>query len=197
MKRRQSDVLQFIDQVALGRDLRRNINNGPIRFARLAGLLTSCSQGANRELTKVYHNSDFQLTGISVSTAGRLFINFPRWSPDYLDAVVEVMPNGSTRPFPDKDWNRWDLDPKTASKHFVCVQSIVGDADDALWILDPAAPMPMSIIPNGPKLVKVDLKTNRVTRIIQIGPEVARTNTYLNDVRFDRRNFAYITDSGL
>ena len=155
-------------------------------------------QAAGASLTEVYHNDNFQLTGISVSKTGRLFVNFPRWSAEYLNAVVEVMPDGSAKPFPDEAWNRWDLDPKSASKHFVCVQSVVVDDTDALWVLDAAAPMLMSIVPDGPKLVKVDLKTNRVTRVISIGPEVAKTSSYLNDVRFDtKRHFAYITDSGL
>ncbi len=156
------------------------------------------AQATGRPLTEVYHNNDFQLTGIAVSKTGRLFINFPRWSPEYLNAVVEVMPDGSAKPFPDENWNRWDLTPQTASKHLVCVQSVVADDTDALWILDAAAPMLMSIIPGGPKLVKVDLKTNTVAQVFPIGPDVAKTSTYLNDVRIDtKRNFAYVTDSGL
>src|SRR5581483_10538494 len=40
-------------------------------------------------------------------------------------------------------------------------------------------------------------KTNRVTRAISFGSDVAKPNTYLNDVRFDNRhNTAYMTDSG-
>jgi sugar lactone lactonase YvrE len=152
----------------------------------------------NRTLTQVYSNNDFQLTGVSVSKTGRLFVNFPRWSPEYLNAVVEAMPDGSSKPYPDEDWNRWDLDPQTAGRHFVCVQSVVADDKGSLWILDAAAPMLMSIVPGGPKLVQVDLATNKVTRVIPFDQSVARTHTYLNEVRIDtRRNFAYITDSGL
>lgn len=172
------------------------------RFCLCAAVLATASvaaaQSSSRQLTQVYQNNDFQLTGVSVSKTGRLFVNFPRWSAEYLNAVVEVMPDGSSKPFPDEDWNRWDLDPKSAGRHFVCVQSVVVDDTDALWILDPAAPMLMSIVPGGPKLVKVDLKSNKVTRVVPFGPDVAKTNTYLNDVRFDnKRHFAYITDSGL
>jgi sugar lactone lactonase YvrE len=161
----------------------------------------TCSAGAPlssmTQLTQVYQNPDFQLTGVSVSKTGRLFVNFPRWSAEYLNAVVEVMPDGSAKPFPDEDWNRWDLDPKSASNHFVCVQSVVVDGD-SLWALDAAAPMLMSIVPGGPKLVEVDLTTNKVARVIQFSPSVAKTSTYLNDVRFDSTNkAAYITDSGL
>lgn len=56
------------------------------------------------QLSEVYHNDDFQLTGISVCRAGRFFVNFPRWSDRYLNAVIEVMPDGTTKPFPDEQW---------------------------------------------------------------------------------------------
>ena len=132
-----------------------------------------------------------------MSKSGRLFVNFPRWSDRYLNAVVEVMPDGSTKPFPDQEWNQWDLKPASAPTHFVCVQSIVVDDSDALWILDPAAPALASVVPGGAKIVKVDLKTNKVERVITFGEEVAKPDSYLNDVRFDLpRHTAYMTDSG-
>lgn len=166
--------------------------------AALLGIFVPHARPADHQLNEVYQNNDFQLTGIGVSKTGRLFINFPRWSPEYLNAVIEVMPDGSSKPFPDEDWNRWDLQPQSAGKHFVCVQSVIVDSTDSLWVLDAAAPMLMSIIPGGPKLVKIDLKTNKVSRVIPVGPNAAKTNTYLNDIRIDnQRNFAYITDSGV
>jgi sugar lactone lactonase YvrE len=170
---------------------------GYVAVLAVFGGLPAAPRETPPPLTEIYHNAEFQLTGISVSKTGRIFINFPRWSPEYLNAVMEVMPDGSAKPYPNQDWNRWDLDPKTASKHFVCVQSVVIDGD-SLWALDAAAPMLMSIVPGGPKLVQIDLKTDQVKRVLGVGPEVAKTNTYLNDVRFDdRRKMAYITDSGL
>ena len=148
-------------------------------------------------LTVVYQNNDFQLTGISVSKTGRLFVNFPRWSDRYLNAVIEVMPDGSTKPFPDQEWNQWDSKPATAANHFVCVQSVVVDDSDALWILDPAAPALASVVPGGAKIVKVDLETNQVSRVISFGNDVALPDSYLNDVRFDLpQHTAYMTDSG-
>lgn len=149
------------------------------------------------ELTRVYENNDFQITGISISKSGRLFVNFPRWSDRYLNAVVEVMPDGSVKPYPDEHWNRWDLKPATAAKQFVCVQSVVVDDADNLWILDPAAPLLAANVIGGAKLVKVDLKTNSVSQVIEFDANVAPAGSYLNDVRIDvPRKTAYITESG-
>jgi sugar lactone lactonase YvrE len=152
---------------------------------------------ASKELATVYQNDDFQLTGVSVSKNGRIFVNFPRWSDRYLNAVVEVMPDGSTKPFPDEKWNRWDLKPNTAAKQFVCVQSVVIDDADVMWVIDPAAPLLAANVIGGEKLVKIDLKTNSVTQVIPFGADIAPPGSYLNDVRIDvPRSVAYITDSG-
>jgi sugar lactone lactonase YvrE len=148
-------------------------------------------------LEEEFADDTFQITGVTMSKHGRLFVNYPRWSDLYLNAVVEVLPDGSTRPFPDETWNRWDRKPHTATTHFVCVQSVVVDEQDALWVLDPAAPMLTSPVPNGAKLVKIDLFSNRVVQVIAFGPEAIRADSYLNDVRVDlRAQTAYITDSG-
>src|SRR3954464_6121981 len=96
-------------------------------------LMSSSAQtNAKHQLTQVYQNNDFQITGISVSKSSRIFVNFPRWSDHYLNAVVEVMKDGSVKPFPDEYWNRWDMKLETAGKQFVCVQSVVVDDQDAL-----------------------------------------------------------------
>jgi sugar lactone lactonase YvrE len=167
----------------------------------LGGLCVPALRSADppsRQLTQVYSNSDFQITGIAVSKTGRLFVNFPRWSAEYSNAVLEVMKDGSVKAFPDDAWNKWNRDPQLAGQNFVCVQAMYVDDTDTLWVLDPAAPMLMSIVATGPKLVRIDLKTNQVVRVFPIDASVAKTNTYLNDVRIDtKKNFAYITDSGL
>src|SRR5436305_11274689 len=125
-------------------------------------------------LTEVFHDDHFQLTGVSVSKTGRLFVNYPRWSDSYRYAVVEIGKDGSAKPFPDEDWNVWDSKPSSAGKHFVCVQSVVVDDSDTLWVLDPAAPLLASVVPGGPKLVAIDLKTNRVSRVIDFGSDVVK-----------------------
>jgi sugar lactone lactonase YvrE len=157
-----------------------------------------CWSQTHHPLKEVYRNDDFQLTGITMSKSGRLFVNFPRWSDHYLNAVVEVASDGSAKPFPDEQWNRWDRKAETAGKQFVCVQSVVVDDAGMLWVLDPAAPSMGPVIPGGPKLVGIDLQNNQVSRIIPFGSDAVKPDSYLNDVRFDNKNHtAYITDSGV
>jgi sugar lactone lactonase YvrE len=143
---------------------------------------------------------EHQVTGVTVSERGRIFVNFPRWTEDSPVSVAEVMRDGSLRPYPDDQWNAWrnvrrdELDP---SKHWVCVQSVVADGRGSVWVVDPAAPAVDGVVPGGPKLVRIDLATDRVARVIQFGQDVAIPGSYLNDVRFSRDGrYAFLTDSG-
>ena len=143
---------------------------------------------------------DRQVTGVTVSPDGRLFVCFPYWSEDHGLAVGEVLADGSVRAYPDAAWNSYRLgeDVDDAFARFICVQSVVADDEGSLWVLDPAAPMFEGPIEDGPKLVRVDLSTDTVKRVIPFESSIAPPGSYLNDVRIDtERDFAYITDSGL
>lgn len=145
------------------------------------------------ELQEVASFDNQQVTGVGVSAkSGRVFVNFPYWSDDHFLSVAEIV-DGKPKPFPNDDWNK----PGPAGSHFVCVQSVVVDDQDNLWMIDPAAPKMLEIVKGGPKLVKVDLKTNQVVQTIPFGEDVAPRKSYLNDVRIDTAaNAAFITDSG-
>lgn len=144
------------------------------------------------ELTEVASFPAQQVTGISVSKSGRIFVNFPNWSDDHTISVAELV-DGKPQPFPDAEWNK----PGAPESHFVCVQSVVVDSADNLWILDPAAPRMKEIVKGGPKLIKVDLKTNQVVQNIPFGEDVTPKKSYLNDVRIDPdKGVAYMTESG-
>src|SRR4051812_29156437 len=144
------------------------------------------------ELVEVASFDNQQVTGVGVSKkSGRVFVNFPYWSDDHLLSVAEIV-DGKPKAYPNDEWNK----PGPASSHFVCVQSVVVDDQDNLWILDPAAPKMKEIEKGGPKLVKVDLNTNQVVQTIPFGEDIAPTKAYLNDVRIDTAaNVAFITDS--
>jgi sugar lactone lactonase YvrE len=143
---------------------------------------------------------EHQVTGVTVSEQGRVFVNFPRWTEDSPVSVAEVMKDGSLRPYPDAQWNAWrnvrrdELDP---ARHWVCVQSVVADGRGSVWVVDPAAPAVDGIVPGGPKLVRIDLATDRIAQVIQFGQDVAIPGSYLNDVRFSKDGkYAYLTDAG-
>lgn len=61
----------------------------------------------------------------------------------------------------------------------VSVQSVVVDAIDRLGILDPGSPMFRRTEYGGPKLVCVDLTTDRVVKKILLSPKTALPTTYL------------------
>lgn len=173
-----------------------------IQFALVAFLINAMiTSGA--ELQEVASFPDRQLTGVGVSTkSGRVFVNFPYWSDDHSISVAEIV-NGQPKAFPNDEWNKFAVgrtgagEPAPAGSHFVCVQSVVVDDQDNLWVLDPAAPKMQEIVKGGPKLVKIDLATNQVVQTIPFGDDVAPKKSYLNDVRIDTRtNTAFITESG-
>ena len=143
---------------------------------------------------------DHQVTGVAVVADGRRFVNFPRWTDDAPISVAEVLPDGSLRPYPDAKWNSWrnsKANDLPVGEHFVCVQSIVPDGQGHLWVLDPGAPGNDKVLEGAPKLVRIDLASNAVSKVILVPADVALQGTYLNDIRFspDGRT-GYITDSG-
>lgn len=135
-------------------------------------------------------------TGVTVSKSGRIFVNFPRWGDDVPFTVAELV-KGKAVAYPNAEINDWAgrtkpnpnayMDEAANQTHFVSVQSVVVDPADRLWVLDTGAPLLKNTVPGGPKLVCIDLATNTVVKTILITPDVAGTNAYLNDVRFDLR----------
>ena len=139
-----------------------------------------------------------QVTGVAVTETGRIFVNFPRWSEDVPMSLAEVMPDGKLRPYPDEEWNHYrNAAPLAANEHFICVQAETADGHGSLWVIDPAAPNTEFIVPGGPKLVKIDLATNKVAKVYSLDLSVAPQGSYVNDVRFSPDGkTAYMTDSG-
>ena len=158
----------------------------------LAAFVAIATTTSAAQLQQVARFPNQQVTGVGVSLkSGRIFVNFPHWSDDHPMSVAEIV-NGQPHAFPDDEWNK----PGAPESHFVCVQSVVVDDQDNLWVLDPAAPKMQEIVKGGPKLVKVDLSTNKVVETIPFGEDIAPAKSYLNDVRIDNANQkAFITES--
>lgn len=131
--------------------------------------------------------SDYQWTGIAISKENRMFVNYPSWNVPSPFKVAEIV-NGKEVAYPSAQ----------ANELFICVQSVVIDDKNRLWILDPANPQFGGVAQSGAKLFQIDLKTNQIVKTFVFPKTVALPESYLNDVRFDTKNeIAYITDSTL
>lgn len=126
-------------------------------------------------------------TGVTVSSSGRIFVNFPRWGDDVQFTVAELKDKKPVA-YPDGQ-----------TKELVSVQSVVVDAMDRLWALDTGSIGMKPTQLGGPKLVAIDLATNEITQRIVFPREVVPATSYVNDVRFDlsrgKGGYAFITDS--
>ena len=135
-------------------------------------------------------------TGVTVSHKGRVFVNYPRWGDPVTFTVAEVK-DGKASAYPDDAFATFDR--SRPGETLVSVQSVVVDPADRLWILDTGSVEFGPTLPGGPKLVCVDLKTDKVVKTIAFPKDVALKTSYLNDVRFDLRKgkagVAYVTDS--
>ncbi len=73
---------------------------------------TSGTAAAASTLTKVTSFKGQQVTGFTISKDGRMFANFPRWHKSVPNSVVEVLPDGSYKPYPNQTWNNWNGTPQ-------------------------------------------------------------------------------------
>lgn len=181
----------------------RTVLTGMILTAGAALTATACGEGRDARqagdaqgLETVASFYGAMPTGVTVSRSGRVFVNYPRWGDDVRHSVAEVV-DGREVAYPDVQINR--LDTADPSRHFLSVQSVVTDPADRLWILDTGSILFKPSSYGGPKLVGIDLRTNKVFRTIVFPRDVAGPASYLNDVRFDLRRgsagTAFITDS--
>jgi len=135
-------------------------------------------------------------TGVTVSHTGRIFITFPKWGDEVAFTVGEVR-DGQTVAYPDEAVNR--TDPQDQASTLVSAQNAVVDPLDRLWILDTGSIMFQPTAFGGPKLVCVDLTSDRILQTILFPQDVVLPTSYVNDVRFDLRRgsagMAFITDS--
>jgi sugar lactone lactonase YvrE len=154
-------------------------------------------------------------TGVTVSRNNRIFVNFPPWGDDVPFTVAEVV-HGEAVAYPDASVNDWPgirspdptqyKDQDQNQTHFVSVQSVVVDPANRLWVLDTGSPLLKNALPGGPKLVAIDLATNKIIKRILLPSAIAGPTSYMNDLRFDLQfgspasadgihGIAYITDS--
>ena len=147
---------------------------------------------------EIVAESQRRWTGVAVALDGRLIVNYPRWSDDVPTSVAVLGPDGTPTPFPDAAWNGWEPGDDPGAR-WVCVQSVVVDAQGRLWVLDPGNPKFAGVVEGAPKLVRFDSiePGAEPQQVIRFAAPTITARSYLNDVRFDLdRGRAYLTDSG-
>lgn len=142
---------------------------------------------------------DVPTTGVSTTPDGRLFLVLARVDGSKGAQIVEYNITTKTMtPFPNKEWNSYakGKDPAT---HLVRINSQRVGPDGNLYLVDvgsPAFGQPV-ILPSGPKLIQVNLKSNKVSRVFHLGNSTL-SNSLLDDVRFNpKTGTAYLTDAGV
>jgi hypothetical protein len=131
-----------------------------------------------------------RITGIAVSASGRKFSNYPpALDPtDTKYTVAELKSNNTEVPYPSAEINsppggqiNYTAYPATGANYqdyLIGVQSVVVDPADRLWILDTgrASTPNGTMVPatyGGPKLIGVDLQTDRIFKTIVFDPTAA------------------------
>lgn len=129
----------------------------------------------------------------AVTPDGRLILSlhpFPYGEPSPY-RVVEVLEDGSTRPFPNEDWSTEPDGDGVGLNGVIGVQS---DRKGVVWILDMGGE-DLSVSP--PKLVAWDTRRDELHRVIYIPPHARRPNSFQQDLAIDEvRGAIFIADVG-
>ena len=141
---------------------------------------------------------DVPCNGVSTTPSGRLFLVLARVDGSEGPQVVEYnRADDSMTAYPNLEWNSYK-GGKNPATHFLGVNSQRIGPDGKLWIVDKGATgfgTPVNL-PYGPKLVVVNLATDKVDRVYHLG-NVIRSNSLLDDIRFHTSTGkAYLTDAG-
>lgn len=111
------------------------------------------------------------VNGVSTTPDGRMFLVYARVDGSSGPQVVEYFPETKTqRAFPNVAWNTLEAGDDF-TQHFLGVNSQRVGPDGNLYIVDKGATgfgTPVKL-PYGPKVVVVDLKTNKVSRVYLLG----------------------------
>ena len=163
-------------------------------FIGLTLFLVPPSYGADRVETVATFMGQ-QVTGVTVSATGRIFVNFPRWRENLSLSVAEVFPNGSYRPYPDRERNGWRPGEEVDGR-FVSVQSVLA-AQGRLYVLDTGNPLFAGVL-HAPRVHVYALEENLLIDTYVFPPHVYERQSYLNDLRIDEHTGRmYLTDSGV
>ncbi|MEO1026817.1 MAG: L-dopachrome tautomerase-related protein, partial [Pseudomonadota bacterium] len=124
---------------------------------------------------------------LAIGPDGRMFMSVHEFYGPEL-RVVEVMPDGSTKPYPTEAWARAPRDDGDGLRG---VLGLRADREGILWMLDGQGDGQTG------RVVGWNTKTEKLHAIFYVGQPIARATSFLNDLAIDREHGAiYISDTG-
>jgi len=169
-------------------------------------LLLSCKDGQKKSnktngkastnaITEVASFKGQQVTGVTSTDKGRLFVNFPRWRKGVSNSVVEIIPNSDSESYPNESWNSWEIGEPIAENKFIGVQSVLA-FEDKLYVLDTRSQLFQNVM-DAPRIFVFDLATATLSKTYTLEETSYHKDSYINDLRVDKNNNRiYLTDSG-
>ena len=169
-------------------------------------LLLSCKNGQKKgnktdekndssAITEVESFKGQQVTGVTSTDKGRLFVNFPRWRKGVNNSVVEIIPNSDPESYPNESWNSWEIGEPIAENKFIGVQSVLA-FEDKLYVLDTRSQLFQDVM-DAPRIFVFDLATATLSKTYIVEEASYHKDSYINDLRVDKKNNRiYLTDSG-
>ncbi len=151
--------------------------------------------------------------GVVLAPDNRLFVVLPRLANPSGPSLALLDADNRLSPYPDASWNGDQPPPRPARPQpigpqppapppdgpgpvFVGLNAIHLAPDGALWAVDTGVPGPgKAPVAGGARLIRIDLATNQVTRILAVPADALRPRSTIDDIRF-HGDHAYVTDSG-
>lgn len=173
-------------------------------------IIVSCKEATNKkyitvnskqtdsvaqQITQVAEFKGQQVTGVTVTDSGRIFVNFPRWRKGVANSVVEITKDNQKESYPNAAWNSWEIGQTVVDHKFVGVQSVVA-FENRLYVLDTRSQLFENVL-DAPRIFVFDLITNDLIRTYILDKNSYHPDSYINDLRVDKKNKKiYFTDSG-
>lgn len=155
--------------------------------ALLGSLLLAACASTNYEVVHRFA-ADTPPGNVAVGPDGRMFLSLHGFWRDNEFRVVEVLPDGSTRAYPNATWSRAPQGPEGPG--LVGVLGLRVDARGVLWLLDGQSEERRG------RLVAWDTNEEALQRVIELNQDVTEPDTFLNDLAIDLdHETVYVADS--
>ena len=164
-----------------------------------AFLLVECSDVSPLQIIARLRAPNPDPSGIAVTSDNRIFLGFPRILVNHDSFGLAELVNGSLVPFPNA---AYVFPPQSNNGVAYCdwlvsPHGMYMDQDDVLWIIDSGKRAGIKAIPvDAAKVVGIDIKSRQIVASIVITRDAMSDDSHLNDIRVDRKGFAYVSNSG-